>query len=107
PANATPVVLYNTFLCGLPFYLGRTVQLCRPHAADKKTEQEPGFDFRDATQPGSLSEPQFHELFAGPRRVFGVGAIRRVDQLQATWGEKLYLLERAGPWVLFSNQPAP
>ncbi|HUI08421.1 MAG TPA: glycosyltransferase family 39 protein [Verrucomicrobiae bacterium] len=107
PGNKSPVVLYNATLCGLPYYLERPVRLCPFHAPDKNREQELVVDFRGGPPAESvaLKESQFRQLFAGPRRVFGVTAIRQVDQLRATWGQKLYLLERAGRWVLFSNQP--
>lgn len=109
PANETPVVLYNAFLCGLPFYVERHVQLCHFHAADKKLEEEPVFDFRSGGQAesASLTDLQFHQLLAGSRRVFCVTRIRQVDPLRAASGQELYLLEQAGHWVLLSNQPAP
>jgi len=107
PANDAPVVLYDTTVWGLPFYLGRPVRLYHFLMTDQEQDAVSKSQADAQTKSTALTKPQFRQLLAGPQRMFCVARASQVDRLQTIGGGKLYLLEQAGPWVLLSNQPAP
>lgn len=105
PTGTAPVVQYQTFMCGLPFYLGHPVAWFHPPRPNEEVDDSV-YEFSSAHRGKFILDAEaFQSLLTGTRRAFCIAATRRVKRLENELGISLVTLDRAGDWSLVSNQP--
>ncbi|MBQ9527417.1 MAG: glycosyltransferase family 39 protein [Fretibacterium sp.] len=97
PEGAEDVVVYQSLMQGMPFYLGRRVV-----TADILNELSFGAE-QESDPRWFISKEQLHRLWASPRRVLVVVEDEDRDSLEQTLGKKPVRTWKAAGDVLFAN----
>jgi 4-amino-4-deoxy-L-arabinose transferase-like glycosyltransferase len=108
PQGKLPVVSYQTFLCGVPFYLQRLVLWHRQDRPNVAPAADDTFEYSNARGDEAkalLNDQQFKELWQTGQRVFCIIAKKHLPLLQEEVNVPLHQLEVTGDWLLVSNVP--
>ncbi|MBV9463489.1 MAG: hypothetical protein JO317_04600, partial [Verrucomicrobiae bacterium] len=110
PQSRVPVVVYRTFVCGLPFYHGHSVLRYEPHGVEKGQTDAGVYEYHvlRPNAPNVVPTPQrMLALLRSPDPIFCVTTQGEVKTLKSELGVQPSILAQKGIWVLLSNRPVP